>query len=719
MRAVTFLSLTAIVAIALAAPSTDAQRSRGQSFGEAVEVLTVEIPVLVRDRDGNPVKGLTAADFEVQDGRDSVPITGFQVVDLSATGDAAGARGSRALQQLPIGGRRHFLFLFDLSFSEPSAISRARKAAIDLVKTQLHPSDVVAVATYSIQRGPEMVLGFTSDQLQIELALKTLGLPSMIERFSDPLAFVITDPRGDLSATEILSSAGDDLSPTAQAGSGQFAGELADYAIGFDRSDLAQAQGQVLGFTRQIEELAKVLHSVRGRKYVVFLSEGFDSQILTGSADLASIRETNEASASGQFWEVDSEERYGSTGALSALDSMLEELRRADAVIQAVDLAGLRGGSASGQSGQNSLFTMAKETGGELFRNWNDLSGAMEQMLDRTSVTYLLSIQPRNLKADGEFHRLRVRVKGQPRGTDVAHRTGYYAPRPYAEQSAMERRLAAADHILGGDDEGSIETAVVAAPIAGAAGDVYVPVLIEMSGPSLLKVTSGKVLSLEVYAYAIDDEGRVRDFFSQAMGLDLEKVRPVLEQGGVKLFGDLTLPAGDYLLRTLVRDTQSGRTGSRSVPLSVPVTGGGEPTLAAPLFADPPNKWMVVQETTGAEKRRQRPYPFMRDEQAYVPSARPEVATNGEARFTLLAYNLGTDAIPLEVQVVTAAGEPVEGPEVSFVGRDPSSTGSATALVLTVKPNGLAPGEYRMVASLKGVEGAHATSSIPFVVSGG
>ena len=52
----------------------------------------------------------------------------------------------------------------------------------------------------------------------------------------------------------------------------------------------------------------------------------------------------------------------------------------------------------------------------------------MQQMLRRTGMTYVLSFQPERVGAPGSFHRLRVKLKDQPRGTRVVHRPGWYAP---------------------------------------------------------------------------------------------------------------------------------------------------------------------------------------------------------------------------------------------------------------------------------------------------
>ena len=120
-------------------------------------MVVVEVPVQVV-KDGEPVRGLTANDFELYDGRKKVPITGFEVLDLTAPAEAAGA------PPVPVSARRHFLLLFDLSFSEPKSIVKAREAAQKVVNN-LHPTDLVAVATYSSLQGPQLVIGFTPERM--------------------------------------------------------------------------------------------------------------------------------------------------------------------------------------------------------------------------------------------------------------------------------------------------------------------------------------------------------------------------------------------------------------------------------------------------------------------------------------------------------------------------------------------------------------------------
>src|SRR6185295_2555936 len=190
----------AILAV-LATPAAplSAQKPNSQDrFEETSEVVAVEVPVNVVGRDGQPVRGLTADDFEVFDGGDRQTITDFEVVDLSSTEPETRRMDAQRIESLGAAARRHFLLLFDLSFSSPTAILKARLAARDFLLRALHPADLAAVATYSLEHGPKLVLTFTPDRAQLARAIDTLGLQSVFDaRDRDPLRFLI-DPGNDL-----------------------------------------------------------------------------------------------------------------------------------------------------------------------------------------------------------------------------------------------------------------------------------------------------------------------------------------------------------------------------------------------------------------------------------------------------------------------------------------------------------------------------------------
>ncbi|HJX26731.1 MAG TPA: VWA domain-containing protein, partial [Thermoanaerobaculia bacterium] len=496
--------------LAIAAASLAAQ-----NFTESTEVVVVEVPVQVV-RDGEPVRGLTAADFELFEGRKKLPITGFEVLDLTT---AAGAQGA---EPPPITARRHFLVLFDLSFSDPKAIIQARKAAHDMV-AGLHPTDLVAVATYS-SKGPQIALGFTPDRRQIGMAIETLGAPELVDRnlgARDPLRLVVAGAESEMASYTTLNGGqvkgGGVKESTLEAVVETMQG-LQEHS---DRANATAQKQKISALTRSFSDLARMMAAVEGRKYVVYLSEGFDSSLLQGTQDDTVRSDQSEAAIRGDIQDVSSETLFGDSKSLNEVESMLEEFRRADCTVQAVDIGGLRAEGEQGarrSGGKDSLLQIAKGTGGELFENTNDLGGAMQSMLKRTSVTYVLAFQPDKLKWDGSYHRLKVELKNQPRGTRVIHRPGFYAPKTFAAQNPVEKMMNAADALVSGEDSGTIKMSVLAAPFKVTGDKAYVPVVLEVDGPSLLANTTGTALPAELYIYAMDTGGAVHDFVAQTLG---------------------------------------------------------------------------------------------------------------------------------------------------------------------------------------------------------
>ena len=714
-RATTLLLIAACLAWV---PGSGLSAQRDRQFGETVEIVTIEVPVQVL-RDGQPVRGLTAEDFELLDGRRAQTITGFEVIDLALVTSPRAARA-----EIPAAARRHFLVLFAMSYSSPSAIVRARDAAREMVANDLHPGDLVAVATFSLQEGPRLILGFTPDRRQAELAIDTLGLPDILERGEvDPLGLLITgeaNPAQTIAggfdpAVGVGTSSGGD---SGRGGNRSSAIEehMRQISLMMTRTDREVARNQAMAYVGAFEGLAQMMANVQGRKYLMLLSEGFDSSILVGTESVEEQMQMSRAIESGQHQEVDSEARYGSTSAMAALEDMLEAFRRADTVIQSVDVGGLRAGHEQTRrsSSQQSLFAMAKDTGGQLYSNFNDLGSAMAEMLEQTSVTYVLSFQPSELQLDGGYHRIRVRLKEKIRGAEVVHRPGYYAPIPWSERSPLDRTLSAAQLVAGGTDGGEIQSSVLATPflVADDISRSFVPVLVDIDGRSLLAGATADTVAVEIYGYAIAADGAVESFFHQNVGLDLTQVQGSLEETGLKFYGGLRLDPGEHLIRVLVRDLASGRLSLRTVPVTVPDFSGEDPVLLTPLFPVDFADWIMVRQEDAARY----PYPFTVGEQSYVPAARPVVASSGSAQFFLLGYNLSPDSLALEVSVTTADGQPVEGAQVAFVERSETGQPDQERLVLTLQSEGLAAGEYLLVANLTDQTAPTARASIPFVV---
>ena len=698
-----------------------------QTFSDTADVIAVEVPVQVL-RDGEPVRNLTAADFEVWEGKKRLPVTGFEALDLNALSREEAWKSPQA-----IAARRHFLLLFDMGFVSPTGLEKAQQAALDML-AGLHPSDLVGVAAYVPSQGPQLLLGFTADRAQVVRALAMLGKPEMFNRVADPLRLVLGSSGGSYKgdgprmAEEIIADIRNATSAEERRsliqelkGAARSAGGPAFLETPTQTQEKAERtvhQRAVSAMAAAFEELAKTVGGLYGRKYVVFFSEGFDSSVFTGSANVDDqLRDAFITTKGASVWAVDSTKRFGDSKTMNDLEAMLEEFRRADCVIQSVDVGGLREGAGPTMQwagGRDSLFLLAESTGGELFENYNDLSAAMEQMLRRTSVTYVLTVQPETVKRDGAYHEIRVNLKDASRGTRVVHRNGYYAPRPFGEQSPTEKILKTAQGLVAGKDMGTIGTSVLAAAFPGQAGQAYVPVLVEVDGKTLKAGTEGWTVPVEIYAYAFDAHGEARDWFSQTVGLELLKVGAALDQSGLKFFGHLDLPPGSWAVRVLVRNAATGAAGIKSVTVQVPEFAKAEPVLLPAFFPEPAGKWLTVRES---RPDAQAVYPFLIGDQPYIPASLPRLTPGQEAQVSLVAWNLRPGELQAEARIRTLDGRDAGAGRLRIVQRHGASSGPESLSAMFEPPAGLAPGEYLLTVTLTGPAGEKQSSVSPFLVA--
>ena len=387
--------------LAISSPIAADEAPKAPSFDDSTTVVVVEVPVNVH-LDGKVVRGLTRSDFEIFEGRSRRELVGFEVVDLAVGTGTPAAPAAEA--QVPMAARRHFLLFFDLTAGGLAGLQGAR----DLVDSGLHAQDLVGVGVYS-RAGAGLLLGFTPDHGQVRAVLDRLGAESSREEGDseqDGAALARLDPLKLTPDTRAIDTAREALEmDTGGRGSG------AEVFFEMNRSNINQgrsrARAEVGRFSDALSTLADATARIDGRKFLVLFSAGFDDDVFFEEETLT------------RRSLLDS--RQGST-ALRDLQRMTDRFRKAGWAIQSVDSAGLQEGR--NLSGGTSLALLANETGGETYRSFNHLSGAMNQLLDKTSVTYLLAFRADNVAMDGSFHKIKVRLPNGPRGARLIHRPG-------------------------------------------------------------------------------------------------------------------------------------------------------------------------------------------------------------------------------------------------------------------------------------------------------
>jgi len=694
---------SAVLAISLVAPLAARPLASQETPVFSTEVSVVAVPVFVTDKAGRAVAGLTAADFELEDQGKKVPLVAFLAVD--ASGKVPGAEASTLMQAA---ARRQSLFLFDLTFSTPTGIMRARDAAIRLVRENLSPSDLAAVATFG-QRGVQILVSFTPDRVQVERAITTLGLVETQAASRDPLSIAY-----DLGVPRY----GPGIGPVPK---DEMSGHLIEMARLMSRGDQIQYRQRVEGFLANLEQLVQTLDAVHGRKQVILLSAGFDSTVI-GGASGQETKDASEAVVSGRIWEVQTDRYFGDAAARSSLDRLFKSVAATDSVIHTVDATGLSAGAGVAEAlpqpvgrGRDTLAQLALNTGGRFVGDSNDLKAGLVGLLEASRQYYVLAFEPLDPKGKPDrLRRLKVRVRGD--GLSVSHRRGYVIADPKRELSPASAALQAAEAIAKGLSGGAIALGAVAVPYRNAKGGLSLPVILQIDGRTLAEGVKAKQLGLEVFGYAFDSEGRVLDTFALTPLVDLAAVRPVLEAKGFQLITSLAVPAGPVDLRFVVREKASRRAGSLRLQLEMPAFAGERIVLSPPLVMDDPRTRLVVAAPSRALPALE--IPFRLAETPFTAEPLPALANGRRQEVCVMAWG----------RAVRDGSAPAFGVEAHLV----DSTGSARALslagpprvvpdadgieryVLTLAPSGLPTGRYVLrLGFVDPVSGATGRSEIP------
>jgi hypothetical protein len=288
-----------------------------------------------------------------------------------------------------------------------------------------------------------------------------------------------------------------------------------------------------------------------------------------------------------------------------------------------------------------------------------------------------------------------------------------------AAQNGEELRLSVGQMILGGEDGGSLSTSVLAEPFRLEEDRGLVPVLVEIDGLSLTGNRRSGRMATEIYSYAFDSKGGLVDFFTQTVQLDLDRVGTFVRAHGLKFYGELELPAGDYSLRTLVMDRESGTTGLRVQRLAVPSYQAGHPLLLAPMFPEARGRWLLVRESRLEDQAGPSRFPFLVGFDPYLPAAAPMLEFESDHLLYVPTYNLADGPTQIRARVTSLDGRRVRDIDLPLVGRGPGGPDGAEMLVMRFATGDLDLGRYNLVVTVVERSGQEVqTRAIPFDVIG-
>ncbi len=252
--------------------------------------------------------------------------------------------------------------------------------------------------------------------------------------------------------------------------------------------------------------------------------------------------------------------------------------------------------------------------------------------------------------------------------------------------------------IRGDRTDGKLDFEFLALPLGGSAGGSKIAILVELDGPSLLKASANGSALVEVYAYAFAKQGTEVHRLAEAFTIDSQAMDEIVWQGGVKYYGQLSLPAGRYDLHVLVQSHHSDSPTVRVQELLVP-SGESRRTRILAIVPPPPGRdvWLPVSGRGWSD------HPFVVDEQEVSPLVRPVFVGGRRAGAHIFAHRLPAgDRGRIEL---LRAGSVVASAALAVGDRGPRSTSGTEAFDVGFEAPRVAPGEYGLrVAFSSGVK---------------
>jgi VWFA-related protein len=674
--------LLLILASTLAAGAQQQQQQpaskQDQPFTLQVSTQLVVETVVVKDKDGKNIEGLTEKDFTVTE--DNVPqtISVFQFQKMDETPVAAASPAAPAApaaapadnlpvlnvpsttppqpsQPAPGGSRYHdrrlLVLFFDMQNTPPPDQLRAFVAADKFIRTQMKAADLVAIMAF--QKGVVSLLrDFTDNHDALNETLSKLMYPD--ENDPDPV--------------------------------GAFGQEGGEFNLFNTDRQLAALQTAV-NMLRQLNE----------QKSLVYFASGLR---LNGADNQAQLRATINAAirANVAFFPVDAR-------GLVAMAPLGDATRSSPGGIGMFNGNTAMAQITNFQRSQDTLFALASDTGGKAMLDNNDLAAGIVQAQQAITSYYTIGYYPTNTNPDGKFRRIKITLKE----TSIAkldYRQGYFGAKTFSKFTASDKERQLEDALMLGDPITDLTIAMEINYFQLNRAEYFVPVTMKIPGSELVLARSGGADRT-----LIDFIGEIRDDYGTPITNLRDKVdmklsgetASELSRRPIQYDTGFTLLPGKYVIKVLARDAETGRIGTyqtafvipnllkeeKKIPISSVVLSSQRVAPKEVLFNAAKDKNMAAAA--------QAVNPLIVEGQQLVPSVTRVFSKSRDMYVYLQAYerNATTTAQPMVAYVTFYRGQnkafettPLQVED----GLDPKS--KALPLKFSLSLSQLPPGEY-------------------------
>jgi len=528
--------LLALVLLCAASPS---QQSDYVFHAESDLVL---VNVTVRDKSGKFVPGLKPEDFTIFEDYKPQKIVSFDVENVdavpaldvaqakplpeAASGETSPAASAAAQFDSQFKDRRLIVLFFDLSAMEPDEIDRAVTSAEHYVDAQMAPADLVSIV--SLGRSLLVNQDFTTDHALLKKQLDAFSTGSG-QGFEE----------GTTGTTEGTPDTGQ-----------PFTADDTEYNI-FNTDRRLEA----------LRSVAEKLAHVQQKKSLIYFSSGMDR---TGIENQSELRAAVNAAVRSNlaFYTMD---MRGLQALVAGGEAQNASLRGVSAYSGQSTLNALN----SNFTTQETLVTLASDTGGRAFLDSNDFSKIFKGVQQDTSTYYLLGYHSTNPARDGRYRR--IVVKSNLPGVKIDYRRGYYAPADYRHSTKEDKERQLEEELASELPATDLPLYLGVAYFRLDGNKFFVPISLVVPGSQIPFVRSSDrdQATLDVIGMVLDNAhhplNRIRDTVKLAVSTSAE-----VQKKNVQYDTGMSLLSGKYHLKFVVRENQTGRMGSFETDIEVP-----------------------------------------------------------------------------------------------------------------------------------------------------
>lgn len=547
-----FALLAAVLLAATCSASAQLTGSNKSPDASGVQTITGQAAQLVietvtaKDKSGKTITGLTKDDFAViEDGvAQKISFAEFQHLPEEAAPLPPAPTGSEdikiynrlAREQLAIESpgelkykdKRLIVLYFDMSMS-PTDQMRALSGAEKFVRQQMTVADLLSIMRYS-NGSVDILQDFTADRNRLLSILETL---------------VVGEGQGDTDTTS------DDSAADTGAAFGQDSGEFNIFTT--DRQLAA------------LETAVEMLSHINEKKQLVYFASGLNLNGLDNQAQMTAT--------------VDAAIKAGVTIFTDDARGLVATPPMGDATHGSPGGQAMYSGGSSGafisnlQRSQDTLYSMATDTGGKAFQDNNDLSLGIVQAQKSVSDYYILGYYTTNHELNGKFRKIKVTLANNT-DAKLDYKQGYYAGKVWGNFNGADKERQLEDALMQGDPVTDLTIGLELNYFQLNRAEYYLPVMLKIPGSelALAKKRGAQEANLDFVGEIKDDYGgttvnNIRDHvtfkLSDATAEQWAKVP-------IKYYSGYTELPGKFTIKVLARDDATGHIGTFQTTFTIP-----------------------------------------------------------------------------------------------------------------------------------------------------